>query len=171
MSMFPFAWPTASVPNFPLFCFGVLLFGSGRGGKASAVTGEGVKSTKRQRWTWTAVSSIAEHVQNFFDGDRVCQILLGLGMSGASRFASLANPHRPLIMSFLGGSRAAPANGINHEKIDMAITECVPVPTVPPRISFLSRLDTVTDFFNRMVSYVPPTTRCTHRPRHSRNFF
>ncbi|KAJ3560975.1 hypothetical protein NP233_g10487 [Leucocoprinus birnbaumii] len=39
-------------------------------------------------------------------------------------------------MSFLGGGRnATPAGGVNAEKIEMAITE----------------LDTVTDFFNRMV--------------------
>ncbi|XP_006454789.1 hypothetical protein AGABI2DRAFT_133452 [Agaricus bisporus var. bisporus H97] len=39
-------------------------------------------------------------------------------------------------MSFLGGGRSAPTNGnVNGEKIEMAITE----------------LDTVTDFFNRMV--------------------
>ncbi|KAJ8084276.1 protein transporter tim10 [Marasmius tenuissimus] len=40
-------------------------------------------------------------------------------------------------MSFLGGgARSSPSGGINNEKIEMAITE----------------LDTVTDFFNRMVS-------------------
>ncbi|KXN83555.1 Mitochondrial import inner membrane translocase subunit TIM10 [Leucoagaricus sp. SymC.cos] len=39
-------------------------------------------------------------------------------------------------MSFLGGGRSpAPAGGMNSEKVEMAITE----------------LDTVTDFFNRMV--------------------
>ncbi|KAF9036468.1 hypothetical protein BDZ89DRAFT_1011351 [Hymenopellis radicata] len=39
-------------------------------------------------------------------------------------------------MSFLGGSRSASNGSINPEKIDLAITE----------------LDTVTDFFNRMVT-------------------
>ncbi|KAK0208509.1 Tim10/DDP family zinc finger-domain-containing protein [Desarmillaria ectypa] len=40
-------------------------------------------------------------------------------------------------MSFLGGGpRAGPSGGVNPEKIEMAITE----------------LDTVTDFFNRMVA-------------------
>ncbi|KAG7099463.1 hypothetical protein E1B28_001313 [Marasmius oreades] len=39
-------------------------------------------------------------------------------------------------MSFLGGARSSPSGGINNDKIEMAITE----------------LDTVTDFFNRMVS-------------------
>ncbi|KAH6917614.1 Tim10/DDP family zinc finger-domain-containing protein [Coprinopsis sp. MPI-PUGE-AT-0042] len=39
-------------------------------------------------------------------------------------------------MSFLGGRGAAPAGGVNYEKVEMAVTE----------------LDTVTDFFNRMVS-------------------
>ncbi|KAF5368314.1 hypothetical protein D9758_002361 [Tetrapyrgos nigripes] len=40
-------------------------------------------------------------------------------------------------MSFLGGARSsAPAGGLNSDKIEMAITE----------------LDTITDFFNRMVS-------------------
>ncbi|KAE9410808.1 hypothetical protein BT96DRAFT_846527 [Gymnopus androsaceus JB14] len=40
-------------------------------------------------------------------------------------------------MSFLGGARpSGSGNGLNTDKIDMAITE----------------LDTITDFFNRMVS-------------------
>ncbi|KAF8898364.1 Tim10/DDP family zinc finger-domain-containing protein [Infundibulicybe gibba] len=39
-------------------------------------------------------------------------------------------------MSFLGRGAQAPAGGVNVEKIELAITE----------------LDTVTDFFNRMVS-------------------
>jgi len=59
-------------------------------------------------------------------------------------------------MSFLRNG-AAPSGGINTDKIEMAITECV--------LLFLSfgrglltglyfRLDTVTDFFNRMVQSV-----------------
>ncbi len=57
-------------------------------------------------------------------------------------------------MSFLGGSRSASNGAINTEKIDMAITEYVfPVLLVPNSYVFY-RLDTVTDFFNRMVTYV-----------------
>ncbi|KAF7437059.1 protein transporter tim10 [Pleurotus ostreatus] len=41
-------------------------------------------------------------------------------------------------MSFLGRGPGGPSNGVNPERIEMAITE----------------LDTVTDFFNRMVSFV-----------------
>ena len=59
-------------------------------------------------------------------------------------------------MSFLRNG-AAPSGGINTDKVEMAITECV--------LLFLSfgrglltglyfRLDTVTDFFNRMVQSV-----------------
>ncbi|KAF4605446.1 protein transporter tim10 [Pleurotus pulmonarius] len=39
-------------------------------------------------------------------------------------------------MSFLGRGAGGPSNGVNPERIEMAVTE----------------LDTVTDFFNRMVS-------------------
>ncbi len=63
-----------------------------------------------------------------------------------------------VIMSFLGGGRgAAPAGGVNTDKIEMAITEYA---TRLNRFTgirlkfFLCRLDTVTDFFNRMVQCV-----------------
>jgi len=54
-------------------------------------------------------------------------------------------------MSFLGRGGNVPAGGVNPEKIDMAITECVLF--ILTHFSYLTRyrLDTVTDFFNRMV--------------------
>jgi hypothetical protein len=62
-------------------------------------------------------------------------------------------------MSFLGGGRnAAPTGGVNAEKMEMAITEYVHGFTTlhMTRSSgfLLYRLDTVTDFFNRMVQCV-----------------
>ena len=62
-------------------------------------------------------------------------------------------------MSFLGGRSNANTGSVNYEKMEMAVTECVP--DSPPRwqsrdraLIHCYRLDTVTDFFNRMVSYV-----------------
>ena len=60
-------------------------------------------------------------------------------------------------MSFLGrgGSINNNASGVNPEKIEMAITEFVSNSSVvSPCLISISRLDTVTDFFNRMVSLV-----------------
>lgn len=67
-------------------------------------------------------------------------------------------------MSFLGrsGSINNNASGVNPEKIEMAITEFVPLLcslSVLVVLITVSRLDTVTDFFNRMVGLV------THSPR------
>jgi import inner membrane translocase subunit TIM10 len=80
-------------------------------------------------------------------------------------YFALSVQHIPLqfrkkAMSFLGrGPGNAAAGGINADKIDMAMTEYV----VCFEISSLAiltpnRLDTITDFFNRMVSsvYVTP---------------
>ena len=47
-----------------------------------------------------------------------------------------------------------PNGGVNPDKIDMAITEYVPSLACCHFFSTLHRLDTVTDFFNRMVSLV-----------------
>lgn len=59
-------------------------------------------------------------------------------------------------MSFLSGARpAGPTGGVNTDKIDMAITECVLLFLVHFSITRLwIRLDTITDFFNRMVASV-----------------
>lgn len=61
-------------------------------------------------------------------------------------------------MSFLGigGNSASQSGGVNTDRIDMAITEYVFLQYWPPNCfeySWNSRLDTVTDFFNRMVSW------------------
>ncbi len=64
-------------------------------------------------------------------------------------------------MSFLGKSGSINnATGVNPEKIEMAMTEFVSSSSTLARLIFTSRLDTVTDFFNRMVSLV------THSLRH-----
>jgi import inner membrane translocase subunit TIM10 len=57
-------------------------------------------------------------------------------------------------MSFLGRGGNVPNGGINADKIDMAITEYVLSFACCHSFSMLHRLDTVTDFFNRMVSLV-----------------
>lgn len=67
-------------------------------------------------------------------------------------------------MSFLGRSGGINNNptGVNPEKMEMAMTEFVSTSSIllSARLTFTSRLDTVTDFFNRMVSLV------THSLRH-----
>ena len=65
-------------------------------------------------------------------------------------------------MSFLGrGPGNASAGGVNADKIDMAITEYVCLIALQATLLTSSRLDTITDFFNRMVSSVScPSFSC-----------
>jgi len=66
----------------------------------------------------------------------------------------------PPVMSFLRSGNSAAPSGVNLDKIEMAITECVHFSSQLSFFFFLKkklivyRLDTVTDFFNRMVQSV-----------------
>jgi len=67
----------------------------------------------------------------------------------------------PTAMSFLGrGPGNASAGDINADKIDMAITEYVCLIALQATLLTSSRLDTITDFFNRMVSSVSCSSFC-----------
>ena len=73
-SMFPLARPTTRGPKPGKGCFLAaflpLTEGRGSGGKQSAVTGEGVKSTKRQRCTASAEEPSAIFVRLHAEQDR-----------------------------------------------------------------------------------------------------
>jgi hypothetical protein len=105
-----------------------LLFtdGRGSGGNANAEMGDGAKSTNLQRWTAMVVSFIAA-INYFFlflftnvDHQRGYK-LISLGSFSLSLSTTLHT------MSFLGiGSGGSPqSNSINHDRIEMAITEFV----------------------------------------------
>ena len=62
-------------------------------------------------------------------------------------------------MSFLGrGPGNASTGGINADKIDMAITEYVWLIPLQATLLTSNRLDTITDFYNRMVASVSHPT-------------
>jgi hypothetical protein len=59
-------------------------------------------------------------------------------------------------MSFLGGRGAAPSGGVNADRMEMAVQESVQFMHSFPYIliDVPSRLDMITDVFNRLVSSV-----------------
>lgn len=57
-------------------------------------------------------------------------------------------------MSFLRGGSSAPSSGVNPDKIELAITEYDVLKMYHSSADGVYRLDTVTDFFNRMVQLV-----------------
>jgi hypothetical protein len=57
-----------------------------------------------------------------------------------------------------GRTPTVPSGGVNHERIEMAINEYVPC-TRRCRLLTLSRIDMVSDVFNRIVAYVQPTDK------------
>lgn len=64
-------------------------------------------------------------------------------------------------MSFLGRGAQSPAGGINQERIEMAINECdTLLHSSCPFTNRSSRIDMVSDVFNRIVSSVVMVSRC-----------
>jgi hypothetical protein len=143
--MFPFALPTASVPNFKS-CFptsGVLPLaeGKGNGGKVIEVIADGVKSTNLHRWT----ANVAESPISQFLRCTCTSLLIGklffvlrtcLSWAAPTDFDSLSPGHigfyrlaiaprsQQSEMSFLGGGSKA-GGTVNPDRMEMAVQECV----------------------------------------------
>jgi len=159
--MLPFAWPTIKGPNFGTRSAVVvfllpLVEGKGKGGNASAVIEEGLKSIKRHLWTDNVVVSPI---------DLISQIRECFGHFVRAHFLYL---HVALTLTRLSALRSYPP-------LCRCLVEAPPRPRVPSTqnewkwpyksaslflsqpvfpLTRLLRLDMFTDIFNRLVSQV-----------------
>lgn len=132
--MLPFAWPTIKGPNFCTRSAVVvfllpLVEGKGKGGNASAVIEEGLKSIKRHLWTDNVVVSPIDLISQIREcfGHFVRAHFLYLHVATHSH-SPFRTPFISTVMSMFGRGSTAPSGAVNPERVEMAIQECVFIP-------------------------------------------